>query len=51
MWNINKGRGPREIVRISPQTREQGPQTVGTLVIDTTNGTRRFRNRTGAFAN
>lgn len=50
MWNINKGRGPREIVRISEETRAKGPQTVGTLVIDKTGSETQFRERTGAFA-
>jgi len=49
MWNIHKGRGPREIVRISKQTRTKGPRTVGTLVIDKTGGATQYRKRTGAF--
>jgi len=50
MWNINKGNGPREIVRISEQTKQDGPTTVGEMMIDKKGGETEFRNRSGAFA-
>jgi len=50
IWNINKGRGPREIVRITDETKRQGPRTVGTMVVDKTGGKPQFIRRSGAFA-
>lgn len=50
IWNINKGTGPRDIVRISDQTKERGFKTVGKLVIDKSNESREFKNRSGTFA-
>ena len=49
IWNINKPKGPREIVEISEAVRKNGPQVVGTMVIDKTNGTKQFLNRQGVF--
>jgi len=50
MWNIHKGRGPREIVRISEAHRKRGFQPVGTLVIDKSSGRKKYTRRTGSFA-
>ena len=49
MWNVNKPRGPREIVRIGEKTMQNGPETTGTLTIKLENGKKRFINRTGYF--
>jgi hypothetical protein len=49
IWNINKPKGPREIVEIPEAVRKNGPQVVGTMVIDKTNGTKQFLNRQGVF--
>ena len=50
IWNINKERGPREIVRISDETKRAGFQEVGTLVIEGRRGAKRVTERTGCFA-
>lgn len=48
-WNLNKDRGPREIVRINEKTLKNGPETTGTLIIRKENNKREFLNRTGYF--
>ena len=50
IWNINKRTGPRDIVRISEETRKKGFETVGTLTIDKSDGEKSFTNVSGAFA-
>ncbi len=42
---------PREIVRIAPEARAKGFQSVGTMVLDKTGGAKRFLDRTGEFDN
>ena len=50
IWNVNKPRGPREIVRISEQSLTNGPEITGTLTITNNNGKKSFSNQTGYFA-
>mgnify|MGYP001068300105 CR=1 FL=1 len=38
MWNINKKRGPREIVRINEKSLKNGPEVTGTLTITNIDG-------------
>jgi hypothetical protein len=49
IWNINKPKGPREIVEIPEAIKKNGPQVIGTMTIDTTSGKKQFINRTGIF--
>ncbi len=49
MWNLHKDKGPREIVEISKETMQQGPQVTGTLTIQKTKDGKQFLNRTGVF--
>lgn len=49
MWNLHKDKGPREIVEISKETMEKGPQVSGTLTIRKTKDGKRFLNRSGVF--
>ncbi|MDD3431738.1 MAG: hypothetical protein PHF38_06895, partial [Bacteroidales bacterium] len=49
MWNLNKDRGPREIMRINEKSLKNGPETTGTLTIRKTNNKTEFANRTGYF--
>jgi hypothetical protein len=49
MWNLHKDRGPREIVEISKETREEGPKTTGTLTIRKSKSGKQYLNRTGVF--
>lgn len=49
MWNLHKGRGPREIVEIPEEIREKGPQTIGTIVIDKSEAGKKYTHRTGIF--
>ena len=50
IWNINKGKGPREIVRIQERSLKNGPEVTGTLVIKNDNGTKTVAEKTGYFA-
>jgi len=50
IWNINKERGPREIVRVSDETKRRGFERVGRLVIEGPRGAKRVAERTGCFA-
>ncbi len=49
MWNVNKERGPREIVRINEQTLLNGPETTGTLTITRDGDKKDYTNQTGYF--
>ncbi len=49
MWNLHKDRGPREIVEIPKQAREEGPKTIGTLTIKKSESGKQYLNRTGIF--
>ncbi len=49
MWNVNKPRGPREIVRISDKTLLNGPEIIGTLTITNDNFKKSYSNKTGYF--
>ena len=49
MWNLHKDHGPREIVEIPEKAREEGPRTIGTVVIQKTKSGKQFLNRTGVF--
>ncbi|MFK7981502.1 MAG: metallophosphoesterase [Saprospiraceae bacterium] len=49
MWNVNKPRGPREIVRISDTSLKNGPEITGTLTIKKEKGKTIFTNQTGYF--
>lgn len=51
MWNVNKPRGPREIVRISDTSLKNGPEITGTLTIKKEKGKTIFTNQTGYFRN
>ena len=49
MWNLHKDRGPRDIVEISHETKQAGPQITGTLTIKKTDTGKEYLNRTGVF--
>jgi hypothetical protein len=49
MWNLHKDKGPQEIVEISRETMEKGPQVTGTLTIRKTTNGKEFLNRIGVF--
>jgi hypothetical protein len=49
MWNVNKDRGPNEIVTINERTLRDGPETTGTLTIRNSNGKKEYSNQTGYF--
>ena len=49
MWNVNKPKGPREIVRIGEKTLQNGPEITGTLTITNKNGKKAYSNKTGYF--
>jgi hypothetical protein len=49
MWNLNKERGPREIVRINQKTLINGPEITGTLTITNNDFKKTYTNRTGYF--
>ncbi|MBN1782191.1 metallophosphoesterase [bacterium] len=49
MWNVNKPRGPREIVRISEKSLSDGPEITGTLTIINDGSGKTFTNSTGYF--
>jgi len=49
MWNLHKDRGPRDIVVISEETKQAGPETTGTLTIKKTKSGKEFLSRTGIF--
>ncbi|MBA7544681.1 hypothetical protein ES705_37042 [subsurface metagenome] len=49
MWNLNKERGPREIVRIHDGTLKNGPEVTGTLTITNIDGNKTYTGRTGYF--
>jgi hypothetical protein len=49
MWNLNKDKGPREVVRINEKTLKNGPETTGTMTIRKTTGKKQYVNRTGIF--
>jgi len=50
MWNLHKDRGPREIVEIPQKAREDGPHTIGTVVIKKSTSGKQYVDRTGIFA-
>lgn len=49
MWNVNKPRGPREVVKINQKTLENGPKTIGTITINKKDDTKKYLNQTGVF--
>lgn len=49
MWNLNKDKGPREVVKINEKTLKNGPETSGTLTITNINGKKIWSNQTGVF--
>jgi hypothetical protein len=49
MWNLNKDKGPREIVKINEKTLKNGPETTGTITIKKVNGVKQYLNRSGVF--
>lgn len=49
MWNLNKPRGPREIVQIPEHVLQTGPEIKGTLTIKKTPTGKQFLNPTGCF--
>jgi hypothetical protein len=49
MWNLNKDKGPREIVEINEKTLNNGPITIGNLTIRKSDGKKLFQNKTGVF--
>jgi len=49
MWNVNKPKGPREIVKIDKKTLNSGPETTGTLTITNVNSKKTYTNRSGYF--
>lgn len=50
IWNVNKPKGPREIVRIQERSLKNGPEITGTLVIKNDNGKKTVTEKTGYFA-
>ncbi|MCJ7777775.1 MAG: hypothetical protein MUP16_05625, partial [Sedimentisphaerales bacterium] len=49
MWNLHKDKGPREIVEIPEQARQEGPKTIGTLTIQKSKSGKQYLSRTGIF--
>jgi hypothetical protein len=49
MWNINKDKGPREIVKINEKSLKNGPEVTGTITIRKTGNNKQYLNRTGIF--
>jgi hypothetical protein len=49
MWNLHKDKGPREIVEIPQEARQQGPKIPGTLTIQKTESGKKYLNRIGVF--
>lgn len=49
IWNINKARGPREIVHIQERTLTDGPAVTGTLVLKKQDGKSVVVEKTGYF--
>ena len=49
MWNVNKPRGPREIVEINSKTLQNGPEIIGEITINKKNGKKKYLNRSGVF--
>lgn len=49
MWNLNKDKGPREVVRIHARTLKNGPEITGTMTIVNDKQGKRFINKTGYF--
>ncbi len=48
-WNMDKRGGPREIVRIPKKVRENGPETVGSIILQEKNGKKQQLNASGVF--
>jgi predicted MPP superfamily phosphohydrolase len=49
IWNINKPKGPRQIVKIPDTIQKNGPRIIGTMTIDNRGGQKQFIDRTGVF--
>lgn len=49
MWNLNKDRGPLEIVEIPEDVKKNGPRIIGTLTIQKNNKRKEFTNISGCF--
>lgn len=49
MWNLHKDKGPREIVEIPEEARQEGPKTIGTLTIQKSKSGKQYLSRTGIF--
>ncbi len=49
MFNLNKDKGPREIVKINDKTLKNGPETIGTLTIKKNKKEKVYLNNTGVF--
>jgi hypothetical protein len=49
MWNLNKDKGPRELVHINNRTLKNGPEITGTLTIIKKNNEKNFINISGLF--
>lgn len=49
IWNINKPKGPRQIVEIPEEVRKNGPRIIGTMTIEKTGDKKQFLNRSGVF--
>ncbi|MDZ7260715.1 MAG: metallophosphoesterase [candidate division KSB1 bacterium] len=49
MWNLNKDKGPREIVEINEKTLIDGPVTIGNLTISKSHGKKLYQNKAGVF--
>ncbi len=49
LWNINKPKGPREIVEIPDQVKQNGPRTIGSISIYKTGASKQFIRQTGIF--
>lgn len=49
LWNMNKGNGPREMVRIPQSVRRNGPEVKGTITIQKQGNQERSINASGVF--
>ena len=49
MWNVNKAKGPREIVQINERTIKNGPEITGILTIRKEKNKKTYINQSGLF--
>jgi 3',5'-cyclic AMP phosphodiesterase CpdA len=49
IYNINKGVGPRDIIKVPPEVKDKGGKTVGTLTIEKQGKEKQFTQVSGAY--